>query len=193
MRLFESIHSTRYFALLRHAVIAAVLFFTAAFATHATAGQFKEYEVKAVFVYNLTNFVTWPPEAFDPRHNLFKIAIVGQDPFGPLLDQLVGGEKVQGKYTVVIDRIKDVDELEGCHLLFVTASAKKQWPRIFEKVNAQSILTVADTPRFVHSGGMFNLVRRGKRIQIEINADLAKHCGLNVSAKLLELSKIIQP
>ena len=157
------------------------------------AGQFKEYEVKAVFVYNLTNFIAWPAEAFGPQRNQFRLAIVGKDPFGPLLDQLVGDEMVQGDYPIVIQRVADIDELEDCHLLFVSASAKRQWPRIFAKVKERSILTVGDTTRFAHSGGMINLVRKGKRIEIEINAELAKHCGLNISAKLLELSKIIEP
>lgn len=179
--------------MLRYGVIAVLLFLSSAEVSNVLAGQFKEYEVKAVFVYNLTNFISWPPHAFDPLQNQFKIAIVGKDPFGPLLDQLVVDEKVQGKYAIVIERVKDIDELEGCHLLFVTAAARKQWPRIFSKVKERSILTVADTASFAHSGGMINLMRKGNRIEIEANADLAKQCGLNVSAKLLELSKIINP
>lgn len=156
------------------------------------AGQFKENEIKAAFLYNLTNFIAWPQEAFVSPQSEFRLAILGKDRFGAILDQIVEGEKVQGKYPIVIHRIAQIDELDSCHLLYISPSAKEQWDQIFNITEGRTVLTVSDTPRFAHSGGMINLVRKAQRINIQINAQLVKQKGFTVSAKLLKLSTLVE-
>jgi hypothetical protein len=41
-----------------------------------------EYQVKAVFVYNFSRFVEWPPQSFTAPNEPFVIGILGSDPFG---------------------------------------------------------------------------------------------------------------
>src|SRR4051794_16733239 len=51
-----------------------------------------EYQVKAVFLFNFAQFVSWPLS--QPADAPFVIGIVGDDPFGSYLDETVRGEKV---------------------------------------------------------------------------------------------------
>jgi hypothetical protein len=53
-----------------------------------------EYQVKAAFLFNFTKFVTWPATAFKADDAPFVIGIIGDDPFGPYLDELVKGESL---------------------------------------------------------------------------------------------------
>ncbi|MEO7347924.1 MAG: YfiR family protein, partial [Opitutaceae bacterium] len=53
-----------------------------------------EYKVKAAFLFNFAQFVEWPAQAFRPADAPLVIGILGDDPFGPYLDELVRGEKV---------------------------------------------------------------------------------------------------
>ncbi len=159
----------------------------------AATGQFKEYEVKAVFLYNLTNFIAWPEDAFNSPKDAFVIGIFGEDPFGPILDRLVKDEIVAGTHPIVVKRAADINELKPCHLLFISADAEDQWSQIFSMLESKSTLTVADTENFAHSGGMVNLTRNNNRIEIEINAELTRKSGLEVSAKLLDLCTIVEP
>jgi len=53
-----------------------------------------EYQVKAVFVYNFSRFVEWPPQAFTAPDEPFVIGILGGDPFGERLDEAVRGERI---------------------------------------------------------------------------------------------------
>ncbi len=61
-------------------------------------GPHSEYQVKAAFLLNFTKFIDWPQsEAGSP----FGICIVGDDPFGLVLDQMVEGETFQGRKLAV--------------------------------------------------------------------------------------------
>lgn len=60
-----------------------------------------------------------------------------------------------------------------------------------EQASDYSILTVSDIDKFAHRGGMIGLVMFGNRVKFEINNQVAKRCSISISAKLLELGKII--
>ncbi|MGH9723681.1 MAG: YfiR family protein, partial [Candidatus Acidiferrales bacterium] len=45
-----------------------------------------EYQVKAVYLYNFGRFVQWPPNVTANNDSTFTICVLGQDPFGPILD-----------------------------------------------------------------------------------------------------------
>ncbi|GEM_PF-3979501 len=73
----------------------------------------KEYALKAAFLYNFGKFVTWPTgdgEQDEP----FVIAILGEDPFGPFIDQALGGKKIKGR-EVRIRRVAGTDGLFGAY------------------------------------------------------------------------------
>lgn len=42
----------------------------------------KEYQVKALFLYNFANFVEWPDEAFPHADSPLKMCLYGAVPFG---------------------------------------------------------------------------------------------------------------
>src|SRR6266550_1915909 len=56
-----------------------------------------EYQVKAVFLFNFAQFVDWPSKAFPEPQTPLVIGVLGEDPFGPYLDETVRGEKVNNR------------------------------------------------------------------------------------------------
>ena len=56
-----------------------------------------EYQVKAVFLFNFAQFVDWPSKAFPEPQTPLVIGVVGEDPFGPYLDETVRGETVNNR------------------------------------------------------------------------------------------------
>ena len=56
-----------------------------------------EYEVKAAFLYNFAKFVTWPSVRNDVSDSSFVIGILGKDPFGNVIEQVMGNKTVLGK------------------------------------------------------------------------------------------------
>ena len=60
-----------------------------------------EYQVKAAYLFNFGQFVEWPPQAYDSPSAPFVIGVVGEDPFGKTLDEVVAGESLGGHPLVV--------------------------------------------------------------------------------------------
>ncbi len=65
-------------------------------------------QVEAVFLFNFAQFVDWPPESFPDSQAPLIIGILGDDPFGPFLEQTVRGETVRGR-PVEIRRYRGID------------------------------------------------------------------------------------
>lgn len=55
----------------------------------AAAAEPLEYQVKAAFLLNFTKFVQWPASAFADENSPVAICILGEDPFGNTLDEMV--------------------------------------------------------------------------------------------------------
>src|SRR6202023_1542561 len=53
-----------------------------------------EYELKATFLYKFAGFVEWPDAL---SNGPLGIGVVGQDPFGPALDEVVKGKPYNGR------------------------------------------------------------------------------------------------
>jgi hypothetical protein len=64
------------------------------------SAQYKEYEVKAAFMYNFLKFVDWPEEKMASNGNQIIIGIIGQDPFGSAAD-ILKDKKVEDRDVVI--------------------------------------------------------------------------------------------
>jgi hypothetical protein len=150
-----------------------------------------EYQVKAAFLYNLIKFTDWPTNGFASSEAPMVIGIVGDDPFGQTIDDLVRGETV-GIRPLQIKRLKAGEDLSSCHVLFISKSEKDQFPLILNQVKPRPVLTVSDTPGFAEQGGMVTLLLSSKTVKLEINQAVAEDAGLRISAKLLKLARLVK-
>jgi len=76
--------------------------------------------------------------------------------------------------------------LRSCTILFIAASEKKHFEDIVAHVRGAPVLTVADTPGFLDTGGMFNFVTVEDKIRWEVNRPPLEKAGLRPSAQLLQ-------
>src|SRR5712691_8044801 len=149
-----------------------------------------EYQIKAAFLYNFAKFVEWPADAFADPHAPIVLGIVGEDPFGSVLDKIVLGKTVNDR-GLVIKRLKEGPDLRNCHILFVSSSERKHMPQILESLQGSSVLTVGETDRFAQSGGVINFILEENKVRFEINSETAARAGLKISSKLLALARIV--
>ena len=150
----------------------------------------REYQVKAIFLYNFVRFITWPDAAFPDAHTPITIGILGDDPFGPLLEEAVQGEVIDGR-SLTIKRSTRVEEVIDSHMLFVGKSEKGRVGQILAAVQGKSILTVGETEAFARQGGIINFITVDNKVRYEINLEAAKRAHLDISSKLLSLAKIV--
>ncbi|HVU17864.1 MAG TPA: YfiR family protein [Candidatus Didemnitutus sp.] len=161
-----------------------------AIGTSARAETAAEYQVKAVFLFNFTHFVEWPPAAFKSPDAPLVIGIFGEDPFGRTLDDVVRGEKA-GLHPLVVRRIHDPAEAADCHVLFVFRSAMSNFAAVLAAVRDHAVLTVGDGDDFARRGGMIRFVTASNKIRLRINLDAVRSAGLTVSSKLLRPADIV--
>ncbi|WP_353570545.1 YfiR family protein [Candidatus Albibeggiatoa sp. nov. BB20] len=162
--------------------------------SYAVPPAAKEYQIKAVFLFNFVNFVSWPRSAFDNKSEPFSICVIGTDPFGIYLDFTTEGQTAKGGRGLKIKRLKDnVQDIRNCHILFISDSEQNNLNTILEKTRDLAILTVSDIDNFVKKGGMVKFFSRNNKIRLGINPDAIKAEGLIANANLLNLSQIIRP
>lgn len=150
-----------------------------------------EYQVKAAYLYNFTKFIDWPATNFASADAPIVIGIVGEDPFGKTLDDLVKGESVRG-HPLVVKRLEPGEDWRGCQVLFISQTEKNQMPALLQQLKSNPVLTVGDSNGFAEQGGMINFVIVQEKVKLEINPEAATEAGLQISSKLLKLARIVK-
>jgi len=151
------------------------------------AARIPDHQVKAVFLFNFAQFVSWPSQ--EPPDAPFLIGILGDDPFGPYLDETLRGEKVNNR-SLIIQRYRHGAEPRNCHILFVSASERERAPQILSNLRGRSILTVSDIEGFAGLGGMVELFTEKSKIRMRINLDAVRAANLRISSKLLRVAEL---
>ena len=165
------------------------LFVFLSFASPSQMGR--EYNLKAKYLYNFTQFVEWPPEAFTSPGAPFVIGILGEDPFQSTIDDVVAGEKAKG-HPIVVQRYAAVNEVKNCNILFINLSDTTRVSEILSALPSKNILTVSDLPNFATMGGIIGFYKEKGKIKLEINLPAAKNADINISSKLLQVAKIVR-
>ncbi len=164
------------------------------FGVGARAGEVTtEYDVKAALLFHFTQFVEWPPSTFATPDAPLVIGVLGANPFGDVLENLVEPKQESG-HRIEVMLCRDVTQAERCHLLFISSSERANLPQIVEALHHRPILTVADFDGFLRHGGMvqFRKTAQGK-IRLRVGLEKAKAAGLTLSSKLLRVVEIVPP
>jgi hypothetical protein len=169
---------------LRWSTILLIYIVLFAFAKNASGQSINEFEIKAVFIYNFTQFIQWPENSFERADDPFVIGIVGENVFGKYLEEAVAGETYQSRGIVVkyYSTLKDVDR---CQILYVGPLIN-----VSRLPDNGPVLTIGERPEFMEKNGLLRFYKEGNKIRIEINQSAASAEGLVISSKLLRLATI---
>jgi len=155
--------------------------------SRAAAGP-TEYQLKAVFLFNFAQFVEWPAGAFRDAGEPLVIGVLGADPFGPYLDDVVRGEQVKGR-PLAVKRYRKLEEVDGCQILFVSTEDSA---RAATALAGHAVLTVSDASRPAQRGAIVQFVDARNRIRLRIDVDSANASGLTISSKLLRSADVVR-
>lgn len=172
----------------RRPVVAALLS-AGLLAIGALAQGAPEYEVKAAFLLNFTKFVDWPAAAFTAPNAPLTICVLGRDPFGRVLDQIVQGEAVDG-HKLEVRRITEAPPAGSCQVVFVNPS-EEDLTKLLSGFRA-GVLTVGEGETFVRRGGVIGFVIENRRVRFDINRSAAERAGLRLSSRLLSVAKSVE-
>jgi hypothetical protein len=148
----------------------------------------REYQIKAVFLYNFAQFIDWPQTAFADTNSPLVIGVLGIDPFGRVLDDTVMGETVRGR-RLVVQRYRRVEDIKTCHILFISQSETRQIEAIVNSFRGKPTLTVADADLPPSSGVIIRFTVENNKVHFRINQDAARTANLTLSSKLLRVAE----
>jgi hypothetical protein len=147
-------------------------------------------KLEAVYLLNFGRFVSWPASDFTDARAPLIIGVLGRDPFGRFLDDVVKGETI-GQHPVIVRRFVSVREVDRCHILFVSESESPRLETIISELADRHILTVSDIPDFAYRGGIIQFLNERERVRFRINLQRAKNSSLELSAKLLRPADVV--
>ena len=154
----------------------------------AWGGESLETDVKATYLYKFAPFVDWPADAFAGPSSPFTICVAGKDPFGPVLDRAVAGQRAEGR-PIEVRRLSEGDKPVGCHVLFVGGSSERA-RQTLQAARGLPVLTVTDA---APSAGIIDFTLSGGRVLFRIDDQAAAESRLTISSKLLSLALSVRP
>jgi len=154
-------------------------------------GSLSEYQVKAAYIYYFTTYVDWPPDTFSRSGDALVVGVLGEDPFGSILDDTLRGKSV-GSRRLVVKRIGNIKEARECHILFISASERDRLATIFKGLDGAAILTVGEVDHFASRGGQIAFRMEDKKVRFDINVTAVERARLKISAQLMKLGRIVE-
>ncbi|MFA5555173.1 MAG: YfiR family protein [Phycisphaerae bacterium] len=186
-------------------LIFTLFFCTATPAAGNDSAEFREYQVKAAFLYNFTKFVDWPDEIMSDASQPFIIGIICDE--GTHKDAYVPLEKeqVKGKNIILMHMNKlvlptkpeddsleefqtNIQQVKQCHLLFICKSAIKKHNDIIRIVGESPVLTVTESSDFSEEYSIINFVKQDQKVRFEVSLTQAKKSHIKVRSGLLRLA-----
>jgi len=146
--------------------------------------------VKAAYLFNFGQFVEWPQQAYGSPNAPFVIGIVGEDPFGKMLDDVIAGESLGG-HPLVIRRFTRFEDFSACNILFIGRSEAPRLEQTLDSLQGRSVLTVTDITGAEQRGAIIVLFNENNRIRMRINVATAKANNLVISSKLLRPAEVV--
>jgi preprotein translocase subunit Sec61beta len=142
-------------------------------------------------VVNFAQFVEWPADAFATRDAPLIIAVVGNNPFGNMLERVANGKTFSG-HPVIIRYYPMPGSIGDCHVLFVAADGDADIKNVLQKIGNKPVLTISQSDAFLYAGGVIRFYAEENRVRFEISPDAAEKARLKISSKLLKLASIFQ-
>jgi YfiR/HmsC-like len=149
-----------------------------------------EYQVKAAFLFPFSQFVDWPPEAFEDAASPLTYCTAGEDPFHGALEASLNGKMI-GTRPVRVIHFRQVQEIQGCQIVFLGTLEKKPISAMLANLRTSPVLTVGESESFVQGGGMIGFFLEDNKVRFDINLDAAERAKLKISARLLALAKTV--
>jgi hypothetical protein len=151
------------------------------------APQLSEAELKAAFLFHFTQFVEWPISVFPSADAPFVIGILGPNPFGGALDNIVRGEKV-GQHPLIVRGVAGYEAERDCQILYVTKVAEPLLDPA--KLHNAPVLTVGESAAFYEAGGLIEFITDHRHVRLRVNLTAARKRSLVISAKLLRVAEV---
>jgi hypothetical protein len=143
-----------------------------------------EYKLKAAFLYNFTQYMTW-----EGGGNEIIIGVLGNS---PVYDQLleVAKAKSGGDKKITVKQFDNVAEATYCNIMFIPQNYSGSLDDVLAKM-PKGTLTVTEKPGLGARGAAINFIIVNNKLKFESNIKALNASGIKVSSQLLKLAIIV--
>lgn len=167
----------------------------------------KVAKIKAAYLVNFIQYVTWPAQAFESDKSALVVAVLGEDPMGAVLDHTLRTAegfkrplhllryamperaqfKTDAEHAAAVAGL--TRKLLDSHVLFVCDSARGHAAQVIGKLHKHPVLIIGDGKAFAEMGAMLSLGMEDGRIVFYTNRQAIGESPLKISSKLLRLGR----
>ncbi len=145
-----------------------------------------EFELKAAFVLNFIRLVNWADVPGENSADLPVCALANSD-FAIAVRQVVTGKTVGNRS--ISFRLRSNPDPPHCRVLILDAAQYSVAQPALNTIREAPVLTVGNGSGLLRIGGMFELFVQDRRVQFDASLEALRRAGLDVSARLLQLSR----
>jgi len=172
-------------------LLVVLVLFSSLFFSSASAAKYTEDEVKAVYLFNFTSFISWPKDSFNNTQEAFTYcSLGGENSVTKVLQEILLGEKVAGRI-VLLKNITKLSDISNCQVLYLDKRKNQDIALILQTLKNSPTLTVSDAKGFAMQGGAVELSTKNEHIKLLINVAKVKATQLSISSKLLRIADLI--
>ena len=142
-----------------------------------------EYNAKAGYLSTFTNYATWPADAFASAASPTVLCVLGQDPFGDVLDKTAAASR--GNRPLHVRRIRTPNAAAGCQLVFIAKAESRNEAEWLAALKNKPVLTVGESGQTVARGGAVEFATVRDKIVFDVNLMGTEPSGVKLSSDLL--------
>ncbi len=145
--------------------------------TTASAASFKSYEVKAVYLFRIANFIRWNDESTMDTVNF---CVIGDKKVSQVLTEITAGKSIR---SLAINVQQSITSL--CDITYFSELSNSQFT---SKDHSPHTVTISDIPNFTDMGGVIELTHIDSKLKPKINLANAKRGNYIIGSNLLRIS-----
>jgi hypothetical protein len=152
----------------------------------SVAQDVTEPALKAAFIYNFALFTTWPADALPTGPSV--LCVLGDSAVAQALEQTVEGRLLAGR-PMTVSRLAATESPRRCAVLYLSHVSASDVAQILSGLGDAPVLTISDMDGFGQRGGIAQFYFDHGRLRFSVDVPHAKHAHLEISSRLLSLSK----
>lgn len=168
-------------------VLVQVLYFISFSHITIASPNMSESELKALYLFNFSNFVQWPMNCSEQECHSFNFCTTNNNEITSHLTNIIKGEKIN-KLPINILINPTPDQMHDCQVFYIDTNDEYQLPNLLNSFKDHPILTVSNIPNFTAKGGMIGFEYSKNRIAPTINNTIALSHKLKISSKLIKIA-----
>jgi len=155
----------------------------------SNAASYEEHSLKAAFLYNFADFITWPNASNNKPLSAINYCVLQDGLVQDSLSSLIDSDEdanIERNFSL----LSSLDQIATCHLLYIETDNLTTNPDLLDITSGLPILTVSDQEEFLENGGMVKLAREQNRMRVHLNVDKLTEYAFRVSSQLMRLATV---